>query len=348
MKIFTNKSSQRIYVRLRTSNPAKPYIRMSLGTKSREEAERIIRDTKLANIEAASQLGRLSREAISRITTGKKLSTKEAAEKWLASAHHRGEAPASTAKNRAVTNQWFTYLPHVRALPPIVLDEEHVAPFINRPGTAGASTRKRQLFALRGFLQYCADMGISMGNAANRVRVDLRALGHSQRESKPVEPFTLQEVETILANTEGWWHWATGIAASTGLRLGDIAQLEKASLERPGFLVVWTDKRDRRVCLPINDSVTPGLSNIIAKIPTSDSLFMFPEQRHQYDHITSGRPKFSVYFGRLLKAIGIEGKTFHSLRHHAITRWHAQGFSLESCMTYAGHTTTKSHLNYVH
>ena len=96
------------------------------------------------------------------------------------------------------------------------------------------------------------------------------------------------------------------LAAAAGLRLGDIAQLEHAALEVPGHIIVHTDKRDRRICLPINGTITPGLAEILAEIPPTDSPYLFPAQAAQYDDISTGRPKFSVYFTRLMDRLGID------------------------------------------
>lgn len=349
MKLVTNKASGRVYAKLKTGNAARPYMKMSLGTKSAEEARKKAKAAKLPQIEAALQAGSLSQQAIARLTVGKKLSTEKAAEQWIASGPNRGDAPATLAKNRSVLDHWFNHTPAVRAMAPMSIDESHIAPFINRQDEdVGARTRMRQLSVIRMFLRYCADLGVAQGNAANRVKVDHRSLSHEQREPKKVAPFTTAEISKIVANTEGWWRWATAISAATGMRLGDICQLEHASLAVPGHIIVWTDKRDGRVCLPIKDKITPGLAEALAEIPPSDSPYLFPEQKAQYDDVKSGRPKFSVYFSRELAALGIEGKSFHSLRHYAISRWKRDGFSLDECKDYAGHSNSKTTQGYIH
>lgn len=352
MKLYKN-GSGRYAARLKTGNPAKPYVKITLGTKSAEEAKRKAKDANLAKIEAAHQAGSLTQQAIARLTVGKKLSTEQAFVQWLARGANRGESPATTEKNRSVGEQWFAFIPAVKSLPPMSLTEDHVAPFINRKSEdAGAATRARQLSVLRQFFGYCADLGISQGNPARLVDVDHRALGHEQREKKAILPFTAEEVRTIIDGTEGWWRWASAISAATALRLGDVCQLEHACLAVPGHIIVWTDKRDRRVCLPINSRVTPRLAAILAEIPPTDSPYLFPDEAKQYEDIKTGRPKFSVYFGRVLDQLGIDRaggrKSFHSLRHHAITRWDAQGFSLDECKTYAGHSNAKTTSGYIH
>jgi integrase len=64
------------------------------------------------------------------------------------------------------------------------------------------------------------------------------------------------------------------------------------------------------------------------------------------------RPKFSTYFGRILDAMGVDRsssrKSFHSLRHAAITRWAKIGFDPEQCADFAGHGNSKVTKGYIH
>lgn len=354
MKLVHNNASGRIYAKLKTGNPEKPYLKMSLGTKSEAEAKKKAKALKLTEVEAALQLGPLSQQVIARLTVGRKVTTEQAMERWLAAGSARDEAPATTAKNEAVMRQWFAFNPGVAKLPPSAITTEHVSAFVNRKDDAGYNTRQRQLTVIRVFLRYCADMGIVQGNVAGAERLDIqhRNLTHEQLEPKQVVPFTDAELRKILDNTEGWWRWATAISAAASIRLGDIAKLEYAELAVPGHIVVHASKRLRRVCLPVNEKVTPGLAAILAEIPPSDSNYVFPDQAEQYDDVKSGRPKFSVYYGRLLDSLGIDRqggrKSFHSLRHTAITRWERIGFSLSQCAEYAGHSNTKTTKGYVH
>ncbi len=349
MKLTLNKDTGRIYARLKTGDPAKPYIKMTLGTKSAEEARKKAKAANLQQIEAALQAGQLSTQAISRLTAGKKVTVEEAAERWFAAARNRDEAASTTLKSESTLRQWFAHSA-VAKLPPMALNEGHVSAFVNREDdNVGAATRERQLSVIRTFLNYCADAGLTHGNVAGKTRmaVQHRNLTHAQMEPKKVEPFTAAEVKKIMANTEGWWRWATGISAAAGLRLGDVATLEHASLSVPGHIIVHTGKRNKRVCLPVTDRLTPGLADILSEIPPGDSPYLFPEQAAQYDDITSGRPKFSVYFGRILERLGIEGRTFHSLRHLAISRWKREGFSLDECKVFAGHSNSKTTQGYI-
>jgi hypothetical protein len=98
-----------------------------------------------------------------------------------------------------------------------------------------------------------------------------------------------------------------GRAASVvnaGLRLGDICALEWACLKEPGKVVVWTDKRDTRVDLPVDDDLAQGL----AAIPANSDKVCFPEQ--EAISRSSKRSMLSVQFGRTLQAVGIQGHSF--------------------------------------
>jgi len=350
MKLTTNKTSGRIYARLRTGNPSNPYISMTLGTSDAAEAKKKAKAANLESIEAQAQAGNLSLQAVARLSAGRKVTVTKAAEQWMAAAVARDESPATTAKNRAVMAQWMAHEP-IANIPPLAVTEAHVSRFINREDpSVGFSTRLRQLSVIRVFLRFCAETGLVVGNVAGptRMNVQHRKLSHEQLEPKKVRPFTAAEVKKIMDNTEGWWRWATAISYAAGLRLGDVAQLEHGSLTMPGHIIVHTGKRGKRVCLPLNDELTPGLSAILREIPPTESRYLFPDEAEQYEDVVNGRPKFSIYYGRILERLGIKGRSFHSLRHAAITRWDKAGFTLDQCAEYAGHSSTKTTKGYVH
>ena len=49
-----------------------------------------------------------------------------------------------------------------------------------------------------------------------------------------------------------FWRAACHLSLEYGLRLSDIAKLEWVSFLKPGKLIVWTDKHDRRIELPLH------------------------------------------------------------------------------------------------
>jgi integrase len=52
-----------------------------------------------------------------------------------------------------------------------------------------------------------------------------------------------------------FWYCATLIGCYAGLRLGDICSLEWSCLQHPNKLIVWTDKRDTQVELPVDENL---------------------------------------------------------------------------------------------
>ena len=85
-----------------------------------------------------------------------------------------------------------------------------------------------------------------VGNPATLVKVDIRKVPHRMRQAKKKEAFTPEEVKYITANTEGFWRAAILIAVETGLRIGDIVQLEWDCFSLT-HMEVWTDKKDKKV-----------------------------------------------------------------------------------------------------
>ena len=139
-----------------------------------------------------------------------------------------------------------------------------------------------------------------------------------------------------------FWYCAVLIGRYAGLRLGDICCLERASLARPGKLIVWTDKRDARVELDVDANLAKG----IAAIPPSSKRFCFPEQ----DAIMRGpqRAKLSVQFSRILEACKIAGHSFHDLRHTFCSDCQRRGIPTPHIAKMVGHSDQETTKLYLH
>lgn len=66
--------------------------------------------------------------------------------------------------------------------------------------------------------------------------------------------------------------------------------------------------------LPVTTSLFHLLSELIAKKDKNEHLFSLP---HSQQNGYAGKP--SKYFSGLLKSLAIDGVSFHSLRHYAVT-----------------------------
>lgn len=321
--------------------------RISLGTRSHREAREIARSANLTQIEKTAAGGKAARRALIAITRTRGLTLESAAAEWHQIAAACGRSRLTIEKNQSTLAHWFSQRPEIAALRPEDLDESHIAPWINS-GTDNRGSRQRRLAVLRSFCTFLVTRDYATTNPAANVVVDMRALSHEQKEARQVLAFTPEEVATLLKRLpEGFWRDATAIAWATGLRIGDVIQLEWASFAVPGHIIVWHEKTRERVCLPITDRTTPGLIDVLNRLPPSDHRYVFPEQQRDFTFDASGRARYSVYFTRYARRAGIQGKSFHSLRHGRIQAWKAAGFSLDQCQRYAGHRSSKTTEHYL-
>lgn len=222
------------------------------------------------------------------------------------------------------------------------IDEFLLNSYINEPEKeTSIGTRRYKLSALRTFLTYCVAKGWRMDNPAALVKVNIRKVPHRKREAKKKEAFTPDEIKYLMANTDGFWRAAILIALETGLRIGDIVQLEWDCFT-PDTITVWTDKRDKRVEL----EMSTRLCQTIAFLPCKDEDYLFPEEMLDYLSPEEGgrgkRTWFPVTFKRMMVEFGIEGKTFHSLRVTHASRRKQKGDDVEKIAEDLAHSSSKT------
>jgi integrase len=143
------------------------------------------------------------------------------------------------------------------------------------------------------------------------------------------EPFTDAEMVRLLAAAQGDWHGTILLAATSGLRLGDAANLCWESIDLENRLIrVTTGKTGTVVVLPMHGDFASwllGQPRGIGRAPT------FPQLAGKR---ISGDGGLSAQFRAILKTAGITGrvvrrtgkgratntKSFHGLRHTFISR----------------------------
>ena len=341
------KIGRHYHARIKTADGKHKTI--STHSTNKAEAQRIVDESGLEKLQVIAKAGRLTRESIGMITSGGKLNITKALARFE-EAIQRKRSPKTVDNTMTVLNCWVRDM-NVASLPPSAITEAHVDDWINsEKSTIKLQTRRLNLSALRVFFGFCIDHGwVYSGNPAGRKRVsiDYDIMSHAQKETKQLEPFDSFEVKCMVRffKSEGmvFWQFATQIAWEVGLRLGDICNLEWDCFSESGRVIVWTEKRDKRVAVPISDA----LSDLLTLIPVSHGQYLFPEQREI--HLDSKkRAVMSVYFKRYCERNGITDKSFHCLRHGCITRWDKEGKSLESIGKAVGHSNTKTTKGYVH
>jgi integrase len=318
-------------------------VLIDTGMANKQDALRVMRESAAPELIAIKRAaGQVTADVVSQLTHGRKLTMGKALPEFLRWVRIISPSRATYLNCETLVSR-FIREHNLEGRAPLSIKEEEVDAFVNAPGQTKAGTRVNQLSILRKFFKFCAAKGYSFKNPAMLVNVRLGDLTQSQREPFKRQPFTDREIAMILEVADGFWRHATIIGLHTGLRLGDICNLEWSSIGRDK-LTVWTDKRDRRVELP----VTPQeLRDTLAKIPKEDDRFCFPRM-HNLVTDKSGTANASVQFCRLLKRLGIEGKSFHSLRHTYATRGKAAGWEMPHLAKSMGHQNEATTRGYVH
>ena len=171
------------------------------------------------------------------------------------------------------------------------------------------------------------------------------------------EPLSDAEIERLLNFTDGDWHGAILLGVTTGLRLGDIANLCWETIDPETRLIrVTTGKTGAALVLPMHQDFERWLQRRprgIGKAP------VFPELAGKR---ISGDGGLSAQFRAMLDDSGIKGrvvartgkgrtthsKTFHALRHTFISRLANVGVAPDIRQKLAGHADAKIHAHYTH
>ncbi len=328
---------------------------VSTRVKNKARAEAVVRESNLESLELAAQAQVLTADAITRIVAGKKVTLSEALEKWGDRLRDQGRSDKTIHNKIQCVTGWVN-AKGLGSRPPAFVNMRHVSSYVNDPskGTK-ASSRKTVLSSISTFLEFCCSEGWAVGNPAKGIEVSLDSLSHKQKEPRKVNLFLESEVELIELNSgKPFWAFAARLSYETGLRLGDICQLEWDSVGEEG-IVVWTDKRNKRVGpFPMSEK----LASLLAKVPAKSKRYIFPEQRNIYIS-TTRRALLSVQFKNLCAQLGIEGKTFHSLRHTYASRTYKEEkesliarlqkeLAELSVAENLGHSGTKTTKGYIH
>ena len=231
-------------------------------------------------------------------------------------------------------------------------------------------TRKREGRASKTVNGYVKDIS---GVLAKAVRDGLirrnPALGIEklpEDDSVSREPFTLEEVEKILAKCDDDWKGVVLLGFYGGLRLGDAARLEWESINFEArtitYLPAKTSRSRKRVLLPMHEALGAYLSAKAASAKeTAGSVFL-----DLCSKPVGGRYGLSDGFMRIMNDAGVSrraerverGKTmagrsvckwsFHSLRHTAVSLMANGNVPDELRKKVVGHTSDDSHQIYTH
>lgn len=146
------------------------------------------------------------------------------------------------------------------------------------------------------------------------------------------EVFTMEEYQQIKAKAERFWASAVIIAWHTGLRLGDIALLERSEVDlEQGCLRLKPNKTSRygtEVEIPLSGELRLVLEPLCA-----NTGHLLPAMAKVYQ---SCPEMLSMQFSRLLTKAGVAGKSFHCFRATFDTRMLAAGMPVSVLSSITG------------
>jgi integrase len=315
---------------------------ISLKTRNKMEAAANAKAAKIADLESAAKVNALTAETVSRILVGRKQTGSDAFTAWkdwaqLVGLTRNTQARYSTYIARFLRDSGFITKSLAGA------KDTDVDAFVNPVDAIVANTRRNRLCAIQSFFAVALAKGFVAFNPTAALRVKMDGLTFAQKEAKVRVPFTDDEVAILRTIEDPFWKTFVLLGENFGLRVGDVAQLERASIAKPGVLVIYTDKRDRRIEMPMS----PEVRNHLESLPVTDKTYFFPEQR-EIAIDTALRSKLSTYFGRVVQRLGIEGKNTHCLRHSFATKRAGLGDTVDEIRMKLGHESEVTTAGYIH
>lgn len=301
---------------------------------------------RVKELETVSGIVDLTHQVVTQIVAGRRLSVLDCIELWRShTASSRILSPVTVHVSHKILMHWVRstgagLLPVTSITPALVSD------YVNG-GNERRSTALRKLTAIRQLFSFCLENGYCFRNPAGPalVRVNFDTFTHGEKEKVEKQPFSDVEVSRLLTMTcvdeSPFWYLACKISLNTGLRLGDIAKLERDSVGI-GTISVWTEKTDKRV-----EVATPLELNRMVLSTPGQGKYIFPEQAAMFDDPVK-RPQLSMQFYRLCRKAGITGKSFHCLRHTYATRQIEAGKSTVDVAKDLGHSNTETTEGYIH
>jgi integrase len=314
-----------------------------------------------------------ARSVMSEITeqfTGTKLETATVREhfaSWLAN-KKPGLAKQSVVRYELVTRDFLACLGQRADIPLEYLQESDVIAFRDKESRASKSSRTVNLSVkiIRSALETARKRGLITHNPA--AGVDTVTGEAIQRE-----PFTAAEIEKLLAAApDVEWRGLIMLGLYTGGRIGDLAHLKWGNVNLITGMITFqpekTKKRGKKVSLPLH----PALASFLLSLPSADddSAPLFPKMNAKK---VGGEHGLSRLFSRIMAAAGVDAMTvqtgfhaksgdskkkgkarslarrsFHSLRHTAVSMMANAGVSEELRRKVTLHSDSEVHARYTH
>jgi integrase len=150
-----------------------------------------------------------------------------------------------------------------------------------------------------------------------------------------------EEEETLLRNASPYIQDIVRFGLNTGLRIGEIFGLQWANVDlEKDILNVFAPKTQKTRAVPINSEARKVLE-YWALGRRNDFVFYNPETGTPFVDLKAG-------FGLACRKSGIEGVTWHTLRHTFASRLVDRGVDIVTVQQLLGHSTVTVTMRYTH
>jgi integrase len=227
------------------------------------------------------------------------------------------------------------------------LTAKSVGDFRDNVRTTGVTvpTTRKVLATLHAALEYAISQDWIAVNAAHGIRV----IGPRDEGSKKTKPPSKADMKAILGAADDDLHFLVLFAASTGVRAGEQWALR------------WRDVdfeiRELNIQRRVDSYGSEGppksaagirfvpLSEVIVRMLKEWRLqsgfsggedYIFPNKKGRH---TCHDNLVKRHYKPTMKAAGVSGINWHSLRHYAVSTWIEAGLAPKTVQTFAGHSS---------
>ncbi len=312
---------------------------------SKEQAQRLLR-TRLSEIAEAKEKGSQTLDRRKPVTF----------EKFVVEEYMIAQAPPARRESTHVRDQ-LLYKNVKSTFGPMFLGtistgdiEKYFAKRKSSKTCRGTPPSKAQMNRERQFLSSVLGMAKRWGLIERNVAQDVKKLREDNSRDRVLSP---DEETEILGKLQEFLRPIVVVAINTGMRLGEILGLKWTEIDRKdgeavqgGFMRIGSESKGHRARhVPINAAVKAVLD---AQTPVETDDGFVP-----YVFVSRFKRAFSVRwlsnaFAAAAKRANVQGVSFHTLRHTAVSRMVAAGIPDRIIMKVVGHTTTAMVSRYAH
>ncbi len=166
-------------------------------------------------------------------------------------------------------------------------------------------------------------------------------------ESKPRTRYlTIEEWRCLQNAAPPWLRPMLTLAVATGLRLKEITKVRWEDVDRQAkILHVAMDTKTGTRAIPLNRTASTVLEGLVRHLRNP---YVFVDQEGNHFDNESRRNRITRWTTKVMRSAGIEGASFHTLRHTAASFMVQGGVPLYEVQKVLGHSTPLMTERYAH